>query len=144
MKTEIRKNQPAGTIDSWCAQCQLILAHTIDAVVGNRPTRVHCNTCKSQHAYKASEPGNAARQLRQGEPGNGARPVRLPANRYKALLKKSDAAVAKKYSPKDRYETGDVLEHASFGRGFATAVRGGTKIEVLFETGSKLLIHGWS
>jgi hypothetical protein len=73
----------------------------------------------------------------------GSRPVPQTANRYKALLKKSDT-VPKKYSPKDKYETGDVLEHESFGRGVATAVRGGTKIEVLFETGSKLLIQGWS
>jgi hypothetical protein len=144
MKTEIKKNQVAGTIDGWCAKCQLILPHTIDAMVGNKPTRVHCNTCESKHAYKPSEPANAAPRQLQSETGNGAKPVRLPANRYKALLKKSDTAVAKKYSPKDRYETGDVLEHASFGRGFATAVRGGTKIEVLFETGSKLLIQGWS
>ena len=72
----------------------------------------------------------------------GSRTVRAPANRYKALLKKSETTVAKKYSPKDRYETGDVLEHASFGRGLATAVKGRTKIEVLFETGSKLLIQG--
>jgi hypothetical protein len=63
-------------------------------------------------------------------------------NRYKALLKRSDTAGAKQYSPKDKYQTGDVLEHASFGRGITTAVKGGTKIEVLFESGSKLLIHG--
>jgi hypothetical protein len=60
------------------------------------------------------------------------------------LLKKSDTAAAKKYSPKERYEAGDVLEHPSFGRGIATAIKGGTKIEVLFEQGSKLLIQGWS
>ena len=74
----------------------------------------------------------------------GTPSVRPTANRYKALLKRSDTAAAKKYSPKDRYETGDVLEHASFGRGVATAVRDGTKIEVLFESGSKLLIQGRS
>lgn len=68
--------------------------------------------------------------------------VRAPVNRYKALLKKSDAAVAKQYSSKNKYQTGDVLEHASFGRGIATAVKGGTKIEVLFESGSKVLIQG--
>jgi hypothetical protein len=84
-----------------------------------------------------------AEQLPEGEPVK-RRAVRLPANRYKALLKKSDPAAAKKYSPKDKYETGDVLEHASFGRGIATAVKGGTKIEVLFEGGSKLLIQGLS
>jgi hypothetical protein len=72
------------------------------------------------------------------------RQVRSPANRYKALLKNSDMAVTKKYSPRGRYATGDVLEHANFGRGVTTAVKGGTKIEVLFESGSKLLIQGCS
>jgi hypothetical protein len=48
----------------------------------------------------------------------------------------------KPYSPKDRYEEGDVLEHPTFGRGIATAVKDATKIEVLFETGSKTLVHG--
>jgi hypothetical protein len=72
------------------------------------------------------------------------RAVRSPVNRYKALMKKSDTAVTKKYSPRDRYVTGDVLDHANFGRGVTTAVKDGTKIEVLFETGSKLLIQGCS
>jgi hypothetical protein len=48
----------------------------------------------------------------------------------------------KNYSPKERYEEGDVLEHPTFGRGVATAVKDATKIEVLFENGSKLLVHG--
>ena len=68
--------------------------------------------------------------------------ARAPVNRYKALLKKSDTGAAKQYSSKDKYQTGDVLEHASFGRGIATAVKGGTKIEVLFESGSKVLVQG--
>jgi hypothetical protein len=121
----------------------MMLAHTIEAMVGEKPARVQCNTCRSQHAYKASEPGmRGTRQSRQGEPGTRA--ARAPVNKYKALLKDSDAATAKKYSPKDRYEPGDVLEHGSFGRGVATATKGENKIEVLFESGSKLLIHGWS
>jgi hypothetical protein len=51
-------------------------------------------------------------------------------------------AAAKSYSSKDRYETGDVLEHPTFGLGVATAVKDATKVEVLFENGSKVLIHG--
>jgi hypothetical protein len=46
------------------------------------------------------------------------------------------------YSPKDKYETGDVLEHPTFGRGITTAVKDATKIEVLFESGSKTLVYG--
>ena len=51
-------------------------------------------------------------------------------------------ATAKSYSSKNTYSPGDVFEHPIFGLGVTTAVKDGTKIEVLFETGSKVLIHG--
>ena len=70
------------------------------------------------------------------------KPARAQANRYHALLKGKDMAVAKSYSSKDRYLPGDVMEHPSFGIGVATAVKNGTKVEVLFEAGSKVLVHG--
>ena len=55
---------------------------------------------------------------------------------------KKNTATAKAYSIKDRYEAGDILDHPSFGCGVATAVKDGTKIEVLFEGGPKVLVHG--
>ena len=70
------------------------------------------------------------------------KPGRAQASRYHALLKGKDMAVAKSYSSKDRYLPGDVMEHPSFGIGVATAVKNGTKVEVLFEAGSKVLVHG--
>ena len=133
METEKNKNRTGGTIDSWCGKCKLMLAHTIEAMVGTKPARVHCNTCNSQHAYKASEPGKAAARVPSGKPR---------ASRYQGLLKGSNAETAKVYSPKDKYQSGDVLKHPSFGVGVTTAVRDETKIEVLFEGGPKLLVHG--
>src|SRR2546426_11208945 len=133
METEISQNRVGGTIDSWCGKCKLILAHTIEAMVVDRPVRVHCNTCRSQHAYKRSEPNKAVARVQPGK---------TRSTRYETLLKGSDAAVPKSYSQKDRYQAGDVLKHASFGVGVTTAVKDGTKIEVLFEGGSKLLVHG--
>ena len=130
METEINKNRPGGTIDSWCGKCKLILAHTIEAMIGNKPARVHCNTCKAQHTYKPNEPGKA-----------GAQPGKMRPGRYKTLIKDTDMAEAKNYSPKEKYQPGDVLRHPNFGFGVATAVKDGTKVEVLFETGSKLLVH---
>jgi hypothetical protein len=70
------------------------------------------------------------------------KPARAQASKYHALLKGKDMAVAKSYSSKDRYLPGDVMEHPSFGIGVATAVKNGTKVEVLFEAGSKVLVHG--
>ena len=132
MEREINQNRTGGTIDSWCGKCKMMLAHTIEAMVGERPVRVHCNTCQSQHAYKASQPKTGARsQTGKGRP-----------TRYKTLLEGSNTQVTKPYSPKDTYQQGDVLKHPNFGVGVTTAVKDATKIEVLFEGGMKLLVHG--
>src|SRR3954471_6262823 len=112
-ESESSKSKPGGTIDSWCGKCKLILAHTIEAMVGDKPARVHCNTCKSQHTYKANKPGTSSGQARQRKSSDGvvaAQTPRVRASRYQSLLKKSTAA-AKSYSSKDRYEAGDILQH---------------------------------
>ena len=142
-ETEVSKNKPGGTIDSWCGKCKMILAHTIEAMVGTKPARVHCNTCSAQHTYKAYKPGESpAARKREASAGTPGVP-KVRASRYQSLLKKNQGtANAKIYSIKDRYAPGDVLDHPSFGCGVATAVKDGTKIEVLFEGGSKVLVHG--
>jgi hypothetical protein len=132
-----------GTIESWCRKCELLLPHTIETMVGNRPARVQCNTCKAQHSYKARQSG--ASTAGQGQIAADAAPESQPARRrtsqYRRLLKGKDMALARAYSSSDRFALGDVMEHASFGFGIATGLKDGTKIEVLFESGSKLLIH---
>ena len=143
VETKGSKKEPGGAIDSWCGKCKLVLAHTIEAMVGDKPVRVHCNTCKSQHSYKPNEPNRTSRQVRPPEAAAGlvSQPAKPRASRYQSLLKGKDMAVAKTYSTKDRYELGDVVEHPSFGFGVATNIKDGTKIEVLFESGLKLLVH---
>ena len=133
-----------GNVDSWCGKCKRILAHTIEAIVGETPARVHCNTCKSPHGYKPYEPGGSPRQVRQREAGGGLspQPAKPRAGRYHVLLKGKDMALAKSYSSKDSYALGDIVQHPSFGLGVATAIKDGAKIEVLFENGPKLLVHG--
>ena len=125
-------NRTGGTVDSWCGKCKMMLAHTIEALVGTKPARVHCNTCNTQHAYKASEPGKRAAKL----------PGKPRATRYQGLLKGSSSETPKAYSPKERYQSGDVVQHPNFGVGVTTAVKDDTKIEVLFEGGPKVLVHG--
>ena len=144
METTDSKKKPGGSIDSWCGKCKLVLAHTIEAMVGEKPARVHCNTCKAQHTYRPYPPGGGPRQTRQREAGAtaGTQPARPRASRYQALLKGKDTAAARSYSSKDRYSPGDVMEHPSFGFGVATAIKDETKVEVLFEGGSKVLVQG--
>lgn len=116
-----------GSIDSWCGKCKRILAHTIEAMVGDKPARVHCNTCNAQHTYKADEPGSSI--VRKRKPAGFD------------IKKAASTAVPRPYSTHDRYAPGDVVQHAVFGLGVAIAVKDGNKVEVRFEKGPKLLIH---
>ena len=136
--------KPGDNIDSWCGTCKLILAHTIEAMVGNRPARVHCNTCKTQHSYKPQKPGAAAKNVRQrAQAASSGVPVeRRRSSQYQKLLGGKDVSLAKRYSPADHYAPGDVVNHPSFGLGVTTAIKDGAKIEVLFESGMKMLVHG--
>ena len=143
METEHSAKKPGDTIDSWCGKCKLMLAHTIEAMVGDKPARVLCKTCRAQHSYKPNPPGAPRKSVSRDASGAAPRqPARGKASKYQSFLNASGSAVAKVYSPKDRYEEGDILEHPTFGRGVATLVRDATKIEVLFEMGSKTLVHG--
>ena len=134
------------SVDSWCGKCKFMLAHTIETMAGDKPARVNCNTCNTPHAYKPNAPGAGAgsRAPRQPElaSSSGLQPAKSQTRRYQVLLKAKGMADAKTYSSKDKYSLGDVMQHPNFGYGVATAVKDATKVEVLFETGTKVLIHG--
>ena len=137
----------AGTVDSWCGRCKLMLTHTIETIGGTQPTRVHCNTCSSQHAYKPYLPGESPRLVKARERAeeNGPRapqPGKAKASHYEELMKGRDRTTAKSYTPKVKFGPGDVVDHPTFGVGIATALKDSTKIEVLFSEGPKVLIHG--
>ncbi len=123
-------------VDSWCTKCKLVLAHTVEAVVNGRITRVHCNTCGGQHAYRAKAPGTTAgrttRTRKAAEP-------KVPD--YAALLRGRDPAKAKPYATTERFAEGDLINHATFGVGLVTLRKDVNKIEVVFADGPKVLVH---
>ncbi len=133
--------KPGDSVDSWCGACKLILAHTIETMVGDSPARVNCNTCGAQHNYKAHKPGEGPK-ARKRKTSTGEPVKRKPrASQYEKLLSGQDVSLAKRYSPKGTYVSGDVLDHSSFGVGVTTVIKAGSKIEVVFEAGVKTLVH---
>jgi hypothetical protein len=125
----------------------MTLAHTVLAIVGDKPVRVQCNTCGGQHNFRAG--GDAARtggppppgtKVAHGRPGaTESRPLRARVSFEDALATKPGPD--KLYSPKGVYVLDDVIIHPSFGRGYVEAVRA-DKVDVLFRSGSRTLVHG--
>lgn len=127
-----------GNVDGWCTRCKLILAHTIEVLVGSDIKRVCCNTCKGKHQHKAHEPGTKVATSKT--PRTSAAKAVKP-NHYAALLESSHSTEAIPYSTQGHFALGNVLNHSMFGVGIVSADKGGNKIEVIFPTGSKTLIH---
>lgn len=118
----------------------MMLAHTIEAVVNGRITRVHCNTCGGQHAHRVKPPGTPSERSTRSRSG-AARPAPKPERDYATLLRNRDPATARGYATTERFKDGELIRHPTFGLGLVTALKDTNKIEVLFPDGSKTLIH---
>ncbi len=129
-----------GEVDSFCSKCELVLAHTVIAMVGSKPVRVKCNTCQGEHRYRPAP----------GAPVEGgsvaARKAARPVREKKVEVSFEDLLAQRKrpsvpYSPKRTFAVDDVVDHPTFGLGFVTAVRAG-KAEITFRSDVKVLVHG--
>jgi len=122
-----------GEVDAFCTRCQLLLAHTVIAMVGTVPVKVECNTCRNVHRFRGASTTvrrPAARTTRGG-----------PTLSFDQLLA-THTTQPRTYASTGLFAAGDVIDHSSFGRGFVSAVKDPGKVEVTFRTGVKTLIHG--
>jgi hypothetical protein len=60
---------------------------------------------------------------------------------YDKLMEGRDRSQARLYSPKTHYNNGDLIQHAKFGLGLVTALKGEKKIELIFPDGPRVLVH---
>jgi hypothetical protein len=127
------------------------LSHTIMSMVGGIPARVMCRTCKSEHNFKAKkgvkEPGAVAAS--RGSPGTTTRKPREPkAEKTVPIelewMKQMNASTKPKreYAANVAFTSGDRLAHPTFGDGVVQKLIYPNKIEVIFKSDLKTLIHG--
>jgi hypothetical protein len=131
-----------ANVDGWCTRCKLVLAHTIEAMAGDKITRVHCNSCGGQHAHRKTAPGTRAAGAAKGRADALLKEEARRPSSYEALLRGRTAAGARPYSQTGRFKVGELISHATFGLGAITVERDHVKIEVLFPEGPKVLLHG--
>jgi hypothetical protein len=130
-----------GEVDSFCGKCKMLLAHTVLAVAGGKIARVRCNTCKSEHAYKAGAPVTRTSRA-GGKKAATPRAAEKPAvDSFEVLSKGKDLGAARRYNVKEKYEVGEVVDHPTFGLGVVAAVRALEKMDVAFQLGVKTLVQ---
>lgn len=120
-------------MDTYCGRCKAERAHQIVALnTDGTPVSVICRTCGNQHRYRVKkEP--------QTSTSTGGTKRRVSRAGTEAAHELPTGPV-RPYSPKGVYAVGEWVEHTKFGQGKVSQVRDG-KIEVRFDSGSRLLIH---
>jgi hypothetical protein len=136
-------------IVSYCTKCKMDLGHTIVAMKGANPARVMCRTCKSEHNFKAKkgvkEPGTVAaakgtpRAPRVPKEPKGDKAVPVEVEWMKQI--NGSTKPLKDYAANVSFSTGDKITHPSFGEGIIQKLIFPNKVEVLFRTDMKVLIH---
>jgi RNase P subunit RPR2 len=121
-----------GYIDAFCTKCDMLLGHTILAMVGTKVVKVKCNTCGVDHSYRG-----------EAKPVKGVRTAapKKAVPTWSQRMKGRNLAAARKYSAKENFQVDDVIVHATFGLGLDTANRG-DKIDVMFQAFEKTLVNG--
>jgi hypothetical protein len=137
-------------IDAYCTKCRMDLGHRVIAMVGPTPKRVICQTCNSQHNYRAprSEPrakaGSAAkpRSASEGRAAapRGGRAEQERRSEWETRIAGKAVAAFTRYSMERRFSAGDLILHSKFGEGYVTDVEG-SKINVMFRDGARTLAH---
>jgi len=136
------KIEVGGYVDGWCTRCKLVLRHTIETITGGKITRVHCNTCRGQHAHRRAAPRTPS--AGRGSSARGARRTEsaAPVNNYPTLLRGRTKEASRPYATSERYAVGDLVAHATFGLGVVTGERDANKIDIVFPEGPKVLLQG--
>lgn len=130
-----------GDVLAHCGKCKRELAHVIMAMVGGKPARVICKTCKSEHNYRL---GGASTPAKSGL-ARAAKPKSTFVKHteyWEQKMATKKQAPMKPYQVHTLFQLGDVIQHSKFGLGIVEEVKTNGKIVVLFRDEERTLIHG--
>ena len=124
-------------ITSRCTKCKDITNHTIVAMIGTTVAKVECNTCGGVHNYRDATTKKPATKRKTGKTSPAK--ANKVEEEWGDLLKDLDPATATPYNMQMKIESGDLIQHPSFGLGRVINVTRPNKMEVYFSSGVKLL-----
>jgi hypothetical protein len=124
-----------GEVEAWCGKCKESRTHRIVVVQDNKPGRVQCVHCRSQHGYRVEPSARAT-----GGPGEGGPPRqtaravvdldaqkrRLDREKLQAELNSVAVADIRSFDPSGIYKSGQVIEHPKYGRGKIESITRGS------------------
>ena len=129
----------------FCTKCKMDLGHTIMSMVGGLPVRVMCRTCKSEHNYKkkkgVKDPSAAPKTRAPRATKESKAEKTVPVEMEWTKLMNASNRPMKNYAANEAFQMGDKVSHSTFGEGVVQKLIFPNKVEVIFRTDVKLLIH---
>ena len=122
-------------IGAICGRCGDVW-HVVVALSEDRVAQVECGECGARHRYRSPD-GEHPRQPVARKSGTSSR-----KSGAKTIVEADTSRARRPFSPMDTYRVGDRLVHPTFGEGVVQAILGATKVEVLFDSGTKRLVQG--
>ncbi len=119
-----------------CRKCGEVW-HVVIAEADGRIAKVECRECGARHGYHPAGGAVAPRARRRASSTPASRRARDRAPVVEADMTRPP----RPFRTSDTYAVGDRVVHNRFGEGVVQAVTGRTKIQVLFDTGPRTLVH---
>ncbi len=122
---------------SYCGKCKLTLGHIIVTMKNaNTPGKVECNTCKATHNFRSApvKKTGATRTRRASK-----KTIPVPELWKQEMAKAKADSVP--YSIRGSFLKGDIIEHKKFGPGIVQDIVDNDKIEVIFNSEIRMLVH---
>lgn len=110
-------------------------------MIGSKPAKVICKTCKSQHNHRGLPGQKTTTRTPTGRAKTQRTTVRA-STYWEQKLAENASRPHLDYNIKEEFKKDDILNHVTFGLGLVEEVRGDGKILVIFRVGEKILIHG--
>ncbi len=127
-------------IVSYCGKCKKATDHIITSMVTSiRIGKCQCTKCKAVHNYKDPEDALNPKPRKAWKPSEKKSDLSPTIQWQQAIA--SATGEPRPYAMDAHFAAGDVIDHATFGRGIVENDLGGSKIQVLFETGERTLVH---
>ncbi len=126
-------------IIGYCIKCKLELNHRIVRVEGEKPKRVLCLTCKTQHAYRKSAPVKAGEGKARKSRASSAKIDQEAEWRVKLGQGSKNT---KPYGMDKIFSLNDHVEHQLFGIGLVVTLIPPGKVNIFFQDGLKAMKCG--
>ena len=135
-------NKVAKDVVAYCVRCKMDLAHTVVAMDGETVKKVLCNTCNKEHVYRAPKGEKAPTNKKKPVRKTRAKKIVAPDVLWEKALEPAQNLLSKLYTIDGSFESGEKIDHKTFGLGLITKLIQPNKMEVIFKEGTKIMIRG--